>query len=108
MATPTNAHPSRRTLRRVALAAGLAGLAGLAWAARDVPAALGRPARPAPTPNGCGRSPQFRDGAFRNRAEHPHDRGRAGPQGLWEFIFGEQRRRPRPRCRCCARRRPRR
>ena len=53
MATPTNADPvrSRRPLRRIALAAGLAGLAALAWAARDVPAALGA-RRTGAAPNG--------------------------------------------------------
>ncbi|MGA3489190.1 MBL fold metallo-hydrolase [Micromonosporaceae bacterium DT55] len=94
MATPTNAHPSRRTLRRVALAAGLAGLAGLAWAARDVPAALGARLTGADAER-LRRSPQYRDGAFRNRQNTRMIEVEEDRKVLWEFIFGMQRRRPR-------------
>ncbi|WDZ87873.1 MBL fold metallo-hydrolase [Micromonospora cathayae] len=79
---------------QVAGVVGLAALAGLAWAARDVPAALGgrltghRAER-------AHRSPQFHDGTFHNRADaRTMISTESGRNLLWELIFGKQRRRP--------------
>jgi L-ascorbate metabolism protein UlaG (beta-lactamase superfamily) len=80
-----------RFVRGVTVAAGLGAVAALAWAAREIPDALGG------TPEGerIRRSPQFRDGAFRNPPGI--DRGVVpGPAGsiLREMLFGGQRRHP--------------
>ena len=57
-------HPTRRRARR-ALAVAALGAAAAAWAVYDIPVAFGR--RPAGArAERVRRSPQFRDGAFRN------------------------------------------
>jgi L-ascorbate metabolism protein UlaG (beta-lactamase superfamily) len=81
---------SRRARRLVA--AGVV-LSAAAWAGRDIPAALGA------APSGARgerarRSPQFRDGAFRNTVP-----ARVMPPGsaretLRDLVFGKQKRRP--------------
>ncbi|GAB3180421.1 L-ascorbate metabolism protein UlaG (beta-lactamase superfamily) [Micromonospora palomenae] len=73
---------------------GLAAVAGLAWAARDVPAALGGRLTGARAERAA-RSPQFRDGTFHNRAAtRTMTTGDPGRNLVWELIFGKQRRRP--------------
>lgn len=70
-------------------------LASLAWAARDIPSALG--SRPSGTRlERIRQSPRFRDGAFQNEVPSstspvavPGERGMVG-----EMLFGKQRRRP--------------
>jgi L-ascorbate metabolism protein UlaG (beta-lactamase superfamily) len=81
-----------RRARRVLTVAAVAA-AALAWAARDVPAAMGA----APTgPRGTRvrRSPQFRDGAFRNTVPGTVLPPGSGRRILRDLLFGGQRRRP--------------
>ncbi|MGB2569141.1 MBL fold metallo-hydrolase [Micromonospora citrea] len=74
--------------------AGLAAVAGLAWAARDVPAALGGRLTGARAERAA-RSPQFRDGTFHNREPiRTMTTGDPGRNLVRELIFGKQRRRP--------------
>ncbi|MEV4813663.1 MBL fold metallo-hydrolase [Micromonospora avicenniae] len=79
--------------RRLGRLAGVAALAGLAWTARDVPLALGgrltgvRAERAA-------RSPQFRDGAFRNPPDARPAAAEPARNLVWELLFGKQKRRP--------------
>ncbi|MDO3705955.1 MBL fold metallo-hydrolase [Micromonospora sp. C28SCA-DRY-2] len=80
--------------RRLRGSAGLAALAGLAWAARDVPAALGGRLTGARAERAA-RSPQFRDGTFHNRESTRTMVADPGRNLLWELVFGKQRRRPR-------------
>ncbi|MCW2912963.1 MAG: Zn-dependent hydrolase [Actinomycetia bacterium] len=83
-----------RFMRGVTIAAGLGAVAAVGWAAREIPAALGG------APEGARgerirRSPQYRDGAFRNPPGT--DRGvMPAPAGsiLRELLFGGQRRHP--------------
>jgi L-ascorbate metabolism protein UlaG (beta-lactamase superfamily) len=80
-----------RFISGVTIAVGLGAVAAVAWAAREIPAALGG------TPEGerIRRSPQFRDGAFRNPPGV--DRGVVPtPAGsiVRELLFGGQRRHP--------------
>src|SRR5258708_28132455 len=83
-----------RFMHGVTIAAGLGAVAAVAWAAREIPAALGG------TPEGSRgerirRSPQYRDGVFGNPAGI--DRGVVpAPAGsiLRELLFGGQRRHP--------------
>ena len=80
-----------RFLHGVAAAAGLGAVAAMAWAAREIPAALGG----APEGERIRRSPQFRDGVFRNPPGV--DRGVVpAPAGsiVREMLFGGQRRHP--------------
>jgi hypothetical protein len=75
----------------LAAAAGAAGAIG--WAVRDVRAALGSP----PTGERAARvrrSPQFRDGAFRNRVPATVLPPGSGKQMLRELLSGEHRRHP--------------
>ncbi|RKN45486.1 MBL fold metallo-hydrolase [Micromonospora endolithica] len=93
MTAPESADLERSLGRRMRGAAGLAALAGLAWVARDVPLALGgrlaggRAERAA-------RSPQFRDGTFRNPASSRSMAGAPDRNLVRELIFGKQKRRP--------------
>ncbi|WP_229398030.1 MBL fold metallo-hydrolase [Micromonospora okii] len=94
MGAPAERAARRAVALRLGGVAGLAALAGLAWVARDVPAALGGRLTGARAERAA-RSPQFRDGAFHNRAAtrtmaNPPDRSL-----IRELIFGKQRRRPR-------------
>jgi L-ascorbate metabolism protein UlaG (beta-lactamase superfamily) len=75
----------------VTIAAGLAAVAAVAWAAREIPVALGA----APDQERTRRSPQFRDGAFRNPPGIEHGVVPA-PTGsiLRELLLGGQRRHP--------------
>jgi L-ascorbate metabolism protein UlaG (beta-lactamase superfamily) len=70
--------------------------ASLAWAARDIPAALG--GRPTGTRlQRMRQSPRFRDGAFQNEVPVSITAAPSVPGGrgmLGEFLFGRQRRRP--------------
>lgn len=77
----------------VAAALGVAVLAGLAWAARDVPAALGGRLTGARAER-ARRSPQFHDGAFHNPGDVRTMIADPGRNLLWELLFGTQRRRP--------------
>ncbi|MGK5677169.1 MBL fold metallo-hydrolase [Micromonospora sp. URMC 106] len=79
--------------RRLRGAAGLAALAGLAWVARDVPAALGGRLTGARAERAA-RSPQFRDGAFRNPGGTRSMAGAPDRNLIRELIFGKQKRRP--------------
>ncbi|MFI6825232.1 MBL fold metallo-hydrolase [Micromonospora sp. NPDC050187] len=72
---------------------GLAALAALAWAARDVPAALGGRLTGARADR-VRRSPQFHDGAFHNPADVHTTIADPGRNLVWELFFGQQRRRP--------------
>ncbi|GLY23851.1 MBL fold metallo-hydrolase [Micromonospora sp. NBRC 101691] len=72
---------------------GLAALAALAWAARDVPAALGGRLAGARAER-VRRSPQFHDGAFHNPADVRTTIADPGRNLVWELLFGQQRRRP--------------
>ncbi|MGQ0840255.1 MBL fold metallo-hydrolase [Actinokineospora sp.] len=76
---------------RVLAALGLA--AAAAWAVRDVPAALGGTAR-GDRADRVQRSPQFRDGAFRNRASTRTLPPGTGRDVARQLLFGEQRRTP--------------
>ncbi|GAB3957914.1 MBL fold metallo-hydrolase [Micromonospora vulcania] len=71
----------------------MAALAGLAWAARDVPAALGGRLTGARAERAA-RSPQFRDGTFHNRSTVRTMVTDPGRNVLRELIFGKQKRRP--------------
>ena len=81
------------TARAITLTALAAAVGAVAWAVQDLPAQLGG------KPSGgrderMRRSPQFRDGKFRNQvpnSEIPPDAMRAA---LRELAFGKQRRRP--------------
>nr|MDT0657243.1 MBL fold metallo-hydrolase [Micromonospora sp. DSM 115978] len=71
----------------------LVALAGAAWAARDLPAALG--GRPSgPHAERIRRSPHFRDGAFQNLVTTRTMLAENGQRTLREFLLGGQRRRP--------------
>ncbi|MEU4567427.1 MBL fold metallo-hydrolase [Micromonospora sp. NPDC023956] len=72
---------------------GLAALAALAWAARDVPAALGGRLTGVRADR-VRRSPQFHDGVFHNPADVRTTIGDPGRNLAWELFFGQQRRRP--------------
>jgi L-ascorbate metabolism protein UlaG (beta-lactamase superfamily) len=75
--------------RRVMLAP-LAVLGALLWSVREIPVALGG----RPDPALLARSPQFRDGRFRNLATPVTPTAREGRGLLHELLFGGQRRRP--------------
>ncbi|MDG4798688.1 MBL fold metallo-hydrolase [Micromonospora sp. WMMD1082] len=90
---PTGQSSGRRISGSVAGLAAVAGLAGLAWAARDVPAALGGRLAGARAERAA-RSPQFRDGTFHNRADTRTMVPAPDRNLLRELIFGEQKRRP--------------
>jgi L-ascorbate metabolism protein UlaG (beta-lactamase superfamily) len=76
---------------RLLAAAALA--AGVAWALRDVPAAMG--ARPAgDRAERVRRSPQFRDGKFRNTVPSSTVASMDGGRMFRELFFGEQIRKP--------------
>ncbi|CRK59528.1 Outer membrane protein romA [Alloactinosynnema sp. L-07] len=79
-------------MRRLLLALGL-GLAAVAWIVRDIPAALGGKARGDRAAR-VQRSPQFRDGAFHNRAHTAQIVPEAGRDMVRELMFGGQRRTP--------------
>ncbi|WP_328348636.1 MBL fold metallo-hydrolase [Micromonospora sp. NBC_00421] len=91
--------PAERTVERTSggrlwQVAGLAAIAGLAWAARDVPAALGGRLTGARAERAA-RSAQFRDGTFHNRvATRTMPGGDPDRSLLRELLFGQQRRRP--------------
>jgi L-ascorbate metabolism protein UlaG (beta-lactamase superfamily) len=88
---PKRTRSSRRVRRLLAVAAVAA--AAAAWAARDVPAALGA----APTGQRGARvrrSPQFRDGAFRNTVPAAVLPPGSARRILRDVLFGRQRRRP--------------
>ncbi|MFI6159406.1 MBL fold metallo-hydrolase [Micromonospora haikouensis] len=93
MGAPAEQVAQRALARRLRGAAGLAALAGLAWVARDVPAALGGRLSGARAERAA-RSPQFRDGAFRNRASTRTMAGAPDRNLVRELIFGKQKRRP--------------
>ncbi|WP_431908632.1 MBL fold metallo-hydrolase [Micromonospora carbonacea] len=93
MEAPAERAAQRALARRLRGAAGLAALAGLAWVARDVPAALGGRLSGARAERAA-RSPQFRDGAFRNRASTRTMAGSPDRNLVRELIFGKQKRRP--------------
>ena len=84
----------RRTRRVLTTLAALAAAGGAAvWAARDLPDAIGA------TPTGerearIRRSPQFRDGVFRNAAPTRMMPPGTGKATLRAFLFGENRRTP--------------
>ena len=79
--------------RRVGGAVGLAALAGLAWVARDVPMALGGRLTGARAERAA-RSPQYRDGTFRNPASSRSMAGAPDRNLVRELIFGKQKRHP--------------
>ncbi|MGK5739569.1 MBL fold metallo-hydrolase [Micromonospora sp. URMC 103] len=79
--------------RRLGGLAGAAALAGLAWAARDVPLALGGRLTGARAERAA-RSPQFRDGRFHNPVSTRSTVAEPGRNLLWELFFGKQKRRP--------------
>src|SRR5687768_8926194 len=84
--------PTGRRARR-ALAVTVVAAAAAAWAGYDIPAAFG--ARPTGArADRVRRSPQFRDGAFRNTV--PSSTVPSGPatKMLRDLLFGGQRRRP--------------
>ncbi|MBL6279490.1 MBL fold metallo-hydrolase [Micromonospora fiedleri] len=83
----------RRISGSMAGLAALAGLTGLAWAARDVPAALGGRLAGARADRAA-RSPQFRDGVFHNRPGTPITAPDPDRNLLRELLFGKQKRRP--------------
>ncbi|WP_343450376.1 MBL fold metallo-hydrolase [Micromonospora oryzae] len=93
MRAPAERAVERALARRLRGAAGLAALVGLAWVARDVPAALGGRLSGARAERAA-RSPQFRDGAFRNRASTRTMAGAPDRNLVRELIFGKQKRRP--------------
>ncbi|WP_320065395.1 MBL fold metallo-hydrolase [Micromonospora sp. RTGN7] len=93
MGAPAERAGRRALGRRLRGAAGLAALAGLAWVARDVPAALGGRLAGARAERAA-RSPQFRDGTFRNRAGSRSAPGAPDRSLVRELIFGKQKRRP--------------
>jgi L-ascorbate metabolism protein UlaG (beta-lactamase superfamily) len=94
MGAPTERTELDRALgRRLRGAAGLAALAGLAWAARDVPAALGGRLAGARAERAA-RSPQFRDGTFHNPGGTRSMAGAPDRNLIRELIFGKQKRRP--------------
>jgi L-ascorbate metabolism protein UlaG (beta-lactamase superfamily) len=87
------AHRIRRSRRALAAAALAAAAAGTAWALRDLPAAFG--GRPTGArADRMRRSPQFRDGAFRNTV--PSSTVPTGPTTklLRDLFLGGQTRRP--------------
>jgi L-ascorbate metabolism protein UlaG (beta-lactamase superfamily) len=91
MSNRTRAARPRRGRRLLAVAALAA--AAVAWAARDIPASLGA------APSGergerVRRSPQFRDGAFRNPVPARIVPPGTGRKILHDLLFGGQRRRP--------------
>nr|WP_176732019.1 MBL fold metallo-hydrolase [Micromonospora rhizosphaerae] len=73
--------------------AGVAALAGVAWVGRDVPAQLGGRLTGARLERAA-RSPQFRDGTFRNRTNTRAMVADPGRNLVKELIFGKQKRRP--------------
>ena len=83
-----------RTRSGLVVAGAVTAVAGAAaWAARDILPALGAP------PTGeraerVQRSPQFRDGAFRNRVPATVMPPGSGPQMLRELLSGQHRRHP--------------
>ncbi|MET7751509.1 MBL fold metallo-hydrolase [Micromonospora sp. NPDC005367] len=79
--------------RRLGRLAGVAALAGLAWTAWDVPLSLGGRLTGARAERAA-RSPQFRDGAFRNPSEARSTAAEPARNLIWEFLFGKQKRRP--------------
>ncbi|MEV6367378.1 MBL fold metallo-hydrolase [Micromonospora musae] len=83
----------RSSGRRLGGMAGLAALTGLAWAARDVPLALGGRLTGARAERAA-RSPQFRDGTFHNPPDARSATAEPGRNLLWELFFGKQKRRP--------------
>jgi len=81
--------------RGIAVGLGLAvvGAAAAAWAVRDIPAAMG--VRPSGArAQRLRRSPQYRDGAFRNRVPATMMPPGSGPAMLRELFVGRHRRRP--------------
>ncbi|GIJ27871.1 Zn-dependent hydrolase [Micromonospora qiuiae] len=90
---PTTGRRISGSLAGLAALAGLASLAGLAWAARDIPVALGGRLAGARAERAA-RSPQFRDGTFHNRATTRAMAPAADHNLLRELIFGKQKRRP--------------
>ncbi|EXG79476.1 MBL fold metallo-hydrolase [Cryptosporangium arvum] len=69
-------------------------VASLAWAARDIPSALG--ARPTGARlERIRQSPRFRDGAFQNEQPSPLAAVPGGRGMIGEMLFGRQQRRPR-------------
>ncbi|MEH0937041.1 MBL fold metallo-hydrolase [Micromonospora psammae] len=94
MRAPTDRELDRAVGGRLWRMTGLAAVAGLAWAARDVPAALGGRLTGARAERAA-RSPQFRDGTFHNRTPiRTMPGGESGRNLFRELIFGKQRRRP--------------
>ncbi|MGN9813144.1 MBL fold metallo-hydrolase [Micromonospora sp. BQ11] len=93
MTAPESGDLERSLGRRMGGAAGLAALAGLAWVARDVPLALGGRLIGARAERAA-RSPQFRDGTFRNPASSRPMAGTPDRSLIRELIFGKQKRRP--------------
>ncbi|MBX7268032.1 MBL fold metallo-hydrolase [Micromonospora sp. Llam7] len=90
---PAGPAGGRRISRSAAGLAALAGLAGVAWAARNIPAALGGQLAGARAERAA-RSPQFRDGTFHNRAGTRTTVPAPDRNLLRELIFGKQQRRP--------------
>ncbi|QGN49535.1 MBL fold metallo-hydrolase [Micromonospora sp. WMMD558] len=94
MAAPAQHGVRDRSLgRRVSGAVGLAALAGLAWVARDIPMALGGRLTGARAERAV-RSPQYREGAFRNPASSRSMAGAPDRNLVRELIFGKQKRHP--------------
>lgn len=91
IAQPGPARSRRKLWVGAAVAAGA--VAGLAWAARDIPLALGR------KPTGdraerVRRSPNFADGTFRNPEATRTVLANTGRRVIREFLFGGAKRRP--------------
>jgi L-ascorbate metabolism protein UlaG (beta-lactamase superfamily) len=85
---------NRLATRLLRLGAGIGlGLAAAAWAVRDLPVALGGKADGARAER-MRRSPQFRDGAFRNQARTRQIPEGTGPSMVRELFFGGQQRTP--------------
>ncbi|WBB89582.1 MBL fold metallo-hydrolase [Verrucosispora sp. WMMC514] len=90
---PSGRSTGRRITGSVAGLAAVAGLATAAWAARNVPAAIGGRLAGARAERAA-RSPQFRDGTFHNRTD-TRTMVPAPDRNLFrELLFGKQKRRP--------------
>jgi L-ascorbate metabolism protein UlaG (beta-lactamase superfamily) len=83
----------RRWRRRVGGTLALAALATAAWAARDIPVALGARAAGARAAR-MRASPQFAGDAFRNQATTRTVMAESGRNVLLQFFFGGHRRKP--------------
>jgi L-ascorbate metabolism protein UlaG (beta-lactamase superfamily) len=84
-----------RGRRLLGLAVGAAATAAAVWAVKDVPAQIGGTPSAGPRGERVRRSPQFRDGKFRNTVPGTVNPPGSGSKILREFVKGGEDRKPR-------------